>query len=49
MAAHDRLDATMFWTGALLAFTPVIIGLIAAGVIVYHRRKLAAGQHRDGG
>lgn len=48
MAAHDRLDATMFWTGALLAFTPVIIGLIVVGVIVYHRRK-RAGQARDGG
>jgi hypothetical protein len=51
MAGHDRLDATMFWTGALLAFTPVIIGLVVVGVIVYNRRKLSAerGGSHDGG
>lgn len=44
---HDRLDSTMFWTGALIAFTPVVMGLIALGVILYHRRKTTAEQSRD--
>lgn len=49
MGAHDRLDTSMFWTGALLAFTPVIIGLVILGIIVYQRRKVAAGRGSDGG
>ncbi|MDP3775811.1 MAG: hypothetical protein AABZ35_02630 [Gemmatimonadota bacterium] len=47
MAGHDRLDSTMFWTGALLAFTPVVIGLVALGVILHHRKKKIAGSGRD--
>jgi heme/copper-type cytochrome/quinol oxidase subunit 2 len=39
MAGHDQLDSTMFWTGALIALTPVVIGLVVLGVVFYHRRK----------
>jgi hypothetical protein len=39
MPGHRKLDRTMFWTGALMAFTPVVIGLGVAGVVLYHRRK----------
>lgn len=34
----------MFWTGALIALTPVVIGLVVLGVVVYQRRKSAAGE-----
>ena len=36
---HDRLDAAMFWVGAMFAFTPILVGLGAGAVIWYHRRK----------
>ena len=50
MGAHDRLDSSMFWTGALLAFMPVVIGLVVVGIIIYHRRKPSAAARRsDGG
>lgn len=49
MGAHDRLDTSMFWTGALLAFTPVIIGLVVLGYILYQRRRIAAERGSDGG
>ena len=41
MAVHDRLDAAMFWVGALFAFTPVLIGIGVASVVWWHRRKQA--------
>jgi len=49
MSGHDRLDSTMFWTGVLIAFTPVVMGLVALGVIVHHKRKIASEQSRDAG
>jgi len=39
MAVHDRLDAAMFWVGALFAFTPVLIGIAVGSIIWWHRRK----------
>lgn len=42
MAGHDRLDRAMFWTGALIALTPVVVVLAGLGVVLYHRRKRAA-------
>ena len=39
MGAHDRLDSSMFWTGALLAFMPVILGLVVAAIVVRNRRR----------
>jgi hypothetical protein len=47
MAAHDRLDRTMFWTGALFALTPVVVVLTVLGVVLYQRRR-RAGQARKG-
>ncbi len=41
MAGHDRLDRTMFWTGAMFALTPIIIALTVLGVVFWHRRKQA--------
>jgi hypothetical protein len=38
---HDRLEAAMFWVGAMLAFMPV---LVLSGVLLYVRwrkKKLA--------
>ena len=29
---HDSLDQTMFWTGAMFAFTPVFIAAIVLAV-----------------
>ncbi len=37
--AHDRLDRTMFWTGALFALTPVVLALSVLGVVWWHRRR----------
>ena len=50
MAGHDRLDATMFWTGALFVFTPILAALVVAGVVLYHRRRRAreTGQGPNG-
>jgi hypothetical protein len=38
---HDRLESAMFWVGAMLAFTPVLVGLGVFGVIWWHRKKAA--------
>ena len=37
--AHGPLMKTMFWTGALLALTPVVLGLIVLGVVLHMRRQ----------
>jgi len=47
MAAHDRLDRTMFLSGALMVLTPVVVVLVVLGVVLYHRRKQAAGRRGD--
>jgi len=39
---HDSLDQTMFWTGAMFAFTPVIIGGIVLAVWWRGRRRAPA-------
>jgi hypothetical protein len=44
MNHHDALDFGMFWTGALMAFTPVVL----AGIVVlfwwrWRKRERAAG------
>jgi hypothetical protein len=39
MAGHDRMHDTMFWVGALFALTPIVIGLVVAGVLWHQRRK----------
>jgi len=36
---HDKLESALFWVGAMLAFTPVLVGLGVAAVIWWHRRK----------
>jgi hypothetical protein len=38
---HDRLESAMFWVGAMLAFTPVLVGLGVFGLIWWHRKKAA--------
>ena len=39
MIQHDTLDQTMFWTGAMFAFTPIIIaGVVLAVWWRGHRR-----------
>ena len=50
MAGHDRLDAAMFWTGALFVFTPILAALAVLGVVLWHRRKRAreAGEGMPG-
>jgi membrane protein implicated in regulation of membrane protease activity len=47
MEAHQRLDRTMFWTGALLVFTPLVLALAVAGWVLYHRRKRRAEGESD--
>jgi hypothetical protein len=47
MPGHDRLDRTMFLSGALMVFTPVVVVLAVLGVVLYHRRKQAAGRPPD--
>lgn len=47
MAGHDRLDRAMFLSGALMVLTPVIVVLAVLGVVLYHRRKQAAGRRPD--
>jgi hypothetical protein len=37
--AHGPLMKTMFWTGALLALTPVALGLVVLGVVLHMRRQ----------
>jgi hypothetical protein len=37
--SHGPLAKTMFWTGALLALTPVALGLIVVGVVLHSRRQ----------
>jgi hypothetical protein len=39
---HDKLESAMFWVGAMLAFTPVLVGLGVFGLIWWHRRKAGA-------
>jgi hypothetical protein len=39
MAAHDRLDAAMFWVGAMFAFTPILVAIGVGSVIWWQRRK----------
>lgn len=39
MSEHGRLDAAMFWVGALFVFTPIIIGSSVLGYIWWSRRK----------
>ena len=46
MEGMERLDRTMFWTGAMFALTPIIIALTVLGVVFWHRRKRAQ-QDRD--
>ncbi len=46
--AHDRLDRTMFWTGALFALTPVVLALSVLGVVWWHRRRDRAARGDSG-
>ena len=43
MAAHDRLDAAMFWVGAMFAFTPILVAIGVGSVVWYQRRKKDEG------
>ena len=36
---HDRLDAAMFWVGAMFAFTPILVAIGVGSVIWWQRRK----------
>jgi len=47
---HDSLDQTMFWTGALFAFTPVILaGIVLAVWWRGRKRQIADEQARARG
>jgi len=46
--SHGPLAKTMFWTGALLALTPLAIGLIVLGVVLHARRQRKRQQAPDG-
>lgn len=37
--SHGRLERTMFWTGAMIALMPVVLGLIVLGVVLHNRRR----------
>ena len=39
---HDRLDAAMFWVGAMFAFTPILVAIGVGCVIWWQRRKRQA-------
>jgi len=45
--SHGPLAKTMFWTGALLALTPITIGLIVLGVVLHARRQRRRQQDPD--
>lgn len=36
---NDALDASMFWVGALFAFTPIVVGGTAVAVWWWWRRR----------
>jgi hypothetical protein len=38
---HDRLEAAMFWVGALLAFMPVMVLLGVLFYVRWQKKKLA--------
>lgn len=40
--SHDALDTSMFWVGALFAFTPIVLG--GAVLFIWWRRRR---QERD--
>jgi hypothetical protein len=48
MESHQRLDRTMFWTGAMIALTPLILALAVVVFVLYDRRRRRAGG-KDGG
>jgi hypothetical protein len=37
------LERTMFWTGALIALMPVVLGLVVLWVVLRNRRKARNG------
>jgi hypothetical protein len=41
--AHDALQRTMFWTGAMIALMPVALGLVVLFVVLRSRRKDRTG------
>lgn len=45
--SHGPLAKTMFWTGALLALTPMALGLIVLGVVLHARRQRRQAQETD--
>jgi hypothetical protein len=40
---HDTLSVSMFWAGALMAFTPLIAAAVVLGVWWRQRRKSRRG------
>lgn len=48
MESHDRLDSAMFWTGAMIALTPVVVALVVVGFVLYDRRRRKTGEKSDG-
>ncbi len=44
---HSPLEHVMFWTGALIALMPVLLGLIVLGVVLYNKRRQRQGGTRE--
>jgi hypothetical protein len=40
---NGPLERTMFWTGALIALMPVVLGLVVLWVVLRNRRKARNG------
>ena len=41
---NDALNDSMFWVGALFAFTPIVVGGAAIGIWWWQRRREAAAR-----
>jgi hypothetical protein len=41
---NHALDSSMFWVGALFAFTPIVLGGIVIGVWWWTRKRGAGGR-----
>lgn len=48
MLQHDSLDQTMFWTGAMFAFTPMILAGIVLAVWWRARKRQQAESKTSG-
>ena len=41
---QDMMSLTMFWTGALFVFTPILVVSVVVGTTWYIRRKRKKGE-----